>query len=462
MSYLWDATFLSRLQFALTTMFHIIWPLLSIGLSLFLVALEVLWMRSKDPVYYHHFRFWSKLLVLNFAVGVVSGIPLEFQFGANWERFSVATNGFFGSILGFEAAMAFMLEAGFLYLMLFGWKRIPPKAHFFSTVMVALGASLSAFWIMVANSWMQTPAGGYFKDGKFITTSYWQAIFTPDLPWGFTHMWVACLETTLFVIGGVSAFYLLSGRHREFFLKSFQIALIGAVFISPFQVWLGDGSGRAIAEFQPTKLGAIEATWETNPPGQGAPWHALAWPQPDKQRNAWSIDIPYGLSLLITRSFTGQIKGLKEFPRQDQPPVIIPYFAFRVMVGAGFAMVFLMLWSLWAWRKGRLALARVGEQKWLLRAWLLAIPAAYAAVETGWLIREMGRQPWVIWGQLRTAQASSLLPASSVAGTLAMYAFIYASLLAIFLFFAWRLLRQGPDLSLTPPYYTGGAKEARP
>ncbi|MCB2227937.1 MAG: cytochrome ubiquinol oxidase subunit I [Desulfarculaceae bacterium] len=457
MDLVFDSTLLSRLQFALTTMFHIIWPLLSIGLSIFLVVLEVLWMRSKDPLYYRHYRFWSKLFVLNFAVGVVSGIPLEFQFGANWERFSVATGGFFGSILGFEATMAFMLEAAFLYLMLFGWKRLPPKAHLFSTCMVALGASLSAFWIMVANSWMQTPAGGHFAGGKFVTTSYWQAIFNPDLPWGFSHMWVACLETTLFVVGGVSAWYLLRGRHREFFLKSFKLAVLAAVFIAPFQVWLGDGSGRAVAEYQPTKLGAIESHWVTNPPGEGAPWHALAWPQPELQRNAWSIDIPYGLSLLITRSFTGQVKGLKDFPRQDQPPVIIPYFAFRVMLGAGFGMLFLMLWTLWLWRKGRLALDEIGNQKWLLRAWLLAIPAAYAAVETGWIIREMGRQPWVIFGHLRTADASSLLATGQVASTLVMYLLIYGALLGVFLFFAWRLIKKGPDLEAVPPYYQEAA-----
>lgn len=453
MEYLISSNFLSRLQFALTTMFHIIWPLLSIGLSIFLVALEVLWMRTKSVRYYHQFRFWSKLFVLNFAVGVVSGIPLEFQFGTNWERFVVATNGFFGSILGFEATMAFMLEAGFLYIMLFGWKRVGPKMHLFSTCMVALGASLSSFWIMVANSWMQTPAGGYFQDGKFHVTDYWQAIFNPDLPWGFSHMWVACLETTLFVVGGISAYYILKDRHKEFFLQSFKLALAAAVFIAPFQIWLGDGSGRAVAEYQPAKLGAIESTWETNPPGEGAPWHALAWPEPDKQRNAWSIDIPYGLSLLITRSFTGQVKGLKEFPREDQPPVILPYFAFRVMLAAGFGMFLLMLWTLWAWRKGRLTAERVGRQKWLLRAWVAAIPAGYVAVEAGWIIREVGRQPWVIYGHLRTADASSLLPASAVASTLAMYLFIYSSLLAIFLVFARRIIAKGPDLNESPPYY---------
>jgi cytochrome d ubiquinol oxidase subunit I len=453
MDYLVSSTLLSRLQFALTAMFHIIWPLLSIGLSIFLVVLEVLWMRSKDEFYYHQLRFWSKLLVLNFAVGVVSGIPLEFQFGTNWERFSIATNGLFGTILGFEATMAFMLEAGFLYIMLYGWKRVPPKVHLFATCMVALGASLSAFWIMVANSWMQTPAGGYFNDGKFITTSHWEAIFNPDLFWGLSHMWVACLETTVFVVGGISAYYMLKGRLVEFFLKSFRIALVAAMILAPLQVFLGDGSGRAVAEFQPAKLGAIEAHWDTNLPGQDAPWHALAWPLPEKQRNAWSIDIPYGLSLLITRSFTGQVKGLRDIPKSEHPPVTLPYFAFRVMLAAGFGMLFLMLWTLWTWRKGKLSPERIGRQKWLLRAWIVAIPAAYAAVETGWIIREVGRQPWIIYGQMRTAQASSLIPAGAVLSSLAMYAFIYTALSAVFLFFAWRIITKGPDLAETPPYY---------
>ena len=453
MEYLVNSALLSRLQFALTAMFHIIWPLLSIGLSAFLVVLEIWWMRSKDDFYYHQIRFWSKFLVLNFVVGVVSGIPLEFQFGTNWERFAVATNGLFGTILGFEATMAFMLEAGFLYIMLYGWKRVSPKVHLFATCMVALGASLSAFWIMAANSWMQTPAGGYFEGGKFITTSHLQAIFNPDLPWGFSHMWVACLETSLFVVGGISAFYLLRNRHKEFFLRSFRLAVIAAMIIAPLQVFLGDGSGRTVAEFQPAKLGAIEAHWETNPPGKDAPWHALAWPLPDEQRNAWSIDIPYGLSLLITRSFTGQVKGLRDIPMADHPPVILPYFAFRVMLAAGFGMLFLMLWTLWTWRKGGLSLERIGRRKWLLRAWLAAIPAAYMAVETGWIIREVGRQPWIIYGQMRTAQASSLLPMGAVLSSLAMYVFIYSALSAVFLFFAWRIIRKGPDLTETPPYY---------
>ena len=233
MDLLFDQVMLSRLQFAATTMFHITWPLLSIGLSIFLVVTESLWLTTKDPDYYHQTRFWSKLFLLNFAVGVASGLPLEFQFGTNWSRFSAATQGFFGNILGFEGAMAFMLEAGFLGIMVFGWNRVSPRFHLFSTCMVAFGASLSAFWIMVANSWMQTPAGGSWVNGRYVMENYWQGIFNPDLPWGFSHMWVACLETTLFVVGGVSAWYILKNRHVDFFLKSFKLALLAAMMITP-------------------------------------------------------------------------------------------------------------------------------------------------------------------------------------------------------------------------------------
>jgi len=224
-----DHVMLSRLQFAFTTMFHITWPLLSIGLSIFLVVTESLWLLTKDPTYYHHTRFWSKLFILNFVVGVASGLPLEFQFGTNWSRFAIATHGFFGNILGFEGTMAFMLEAAFLGIMIFGWRQVSPRVHLFATCMVALGASLSAFWILVANSWMQTPAGGTWVGGRYVMEHYWQGIFSPDLPWGFGHMWVACLETTLFVVGGISAWYILTNRHIDFFLKSFKIAFLVSV-----------------------------------------------------------------------------------------------------------------------------------------------------------------------------------------------------------------------------------------
>jgi cytochrome d ubiquinol oxidase subunit I len=457
MGLLFNHVMLSRLQFAFTTMFHITWPLLSIGLSIFLVVTESLWLRTKDPSYYHHTRFWSKLFLLNFAVGVVSGLPLEFQFGTNWSRFSAATHGFFGNILGFEGAMAFMLEAGFLGIMVFGWKRVSPRVHLFSTCMVALGASLSAFWIMVANSWMQTPAGGHWDNGRYIMENYWQGLFNPDLPWGFSHMWVACLETSLFVVGGLSAWYILKNRHIGFFLKSFKLALFAAIIITPLQVWLGDASGRAVAAYQPTKLGAMEAHWETNPPGQGAPWKLLAWPDPEGQKNDWTfLEIPDGLSLLITRSFTGQVKGLRDFPAENQPPIVIPFYTFRIMIGIGFAMFGLMLWTLWVWYKKRLTVELLPKQKWLLYAWIAFAPLGYLAVEMGWVTREVGRQPWIIFGLLRTQDGASALPASAVATSLGLYLLIYTILFLSFLVFAWRILKRGPNLDELPPVFASG------
>ena len=441
----WDTVTLSRLQFALTAMFHIIWPVATIGLSLFLVFVEFLWVRTRQEAYYRHARFWSRLFFLNVAVGVVTGIPLEFEFGTNWSAFSRAGGDFFGHMLGFEAAMAFMLEASFIGIMIFGWKKVAPAVHLFATAMVAFGASLSAFWIMVANSWMQTPRGGFFDGGKFVIVSHWEAIFNPDMVWSVTHMWVAALEISLFVVGGVSAWYLYKKRHTAFFLCSFKWAAVAALVITPLQIGLGDGSGRAAYVHDPTKLAAFEAHWQTNPPGQGASFSVLAWPDPEREDNLWSIEIPALLSLLTTHTTTGQIRGLRDFPRDERPPVALPYYAFRIMVAIGMALLLLTLWTLRVWKRGGLGAERVSAQRWLLRAWMAALPLGYLAMETGWVTREVGRQPWVIHGLLRTSEAASPVSPAMVAVSLASFAVVYALLLILFLFFAARILSRGPD-----------------
>lgn len=441
----WDTVTLSRVQFALTAMFHIIWPVATIGLSLFLVFVEFRWVRTRHEAYYRHARFWSRLFFLNVAVGVVTGIPLEFEFGTNWSAFSRAGGDFFGHMLGFEAAMAFMLEASFIGIMIFGWKKVAPAVHLFATAMVAFGASLSAFWIMVANSWMQTPRGGFFDQGKFIIVSHWEAIFNPDMVWSVTHMWVAALEISLFVVGGVSAWYLYKQRHTAFFLSSFKWAAVAAVVITPLQIGLGDGSGRAAYLYDPTKLAAFEAHWHTNPPGEGASFSVLAWPDPEREDNLWSIEIPALLSLLTTHTTTGQIRGLRGFPRDERPPIALPYYAFRIMVAVGMALLLLMLWTLRVWRRGGLDAERVSAQKWLLRAWMAALPLSYLAMETGWVTREVGRQPWVIHGLLRTSQAASPVFPGMVASSLTAFALVYALLLILFFFFAGRILARGPD-----------------
>lgn len=446
-----DATILARLQFAVTSMFHIIWPVLTIGLSLFLVLIEGLWLKTGDLIYYRHLRFWTKLLLLNFGVGVVTGIPLEFEFGTNWAPFSNAAGGFFGSVLGFEASMAFMLEAGFLGIMVFGWNRVSPGIHFFATCIVAFAASLSAFWIMSANAWMQTPAGGEMIDGQYVIQSYSAAIFNPNALWSFSHMWLACLQTSVFVIGGISAWYILRRQHVEFFLRSFKIAVLAAVIITPLQVVIGDGSGLSVYEHQPAKLAAIEGHWETNAPGEGADWVVLGWPDKEAQDNAWSIEIPGALSWLLAHNATGKVTGLREFAPEDQPPLLpLLFYSFRGMVAIGLFMLALAVWGAWLIRKGAFTPDRIGRHAWLLRLWMFSIPLGYVAVELGWIVREVGRQPWLIYGLYRTEEGVSPLPVGTLASTLTAYTLIYLTLTVIFVVLARHMLFKGPDLSIEP------------
>ncbi|BFG79058.1 cytochrome ubiquinol oxidase subunit I [Paraburkholderia terrae] len=443
---------LSRAQFAMTAIFHILWPILTISLSAFLFLVEALWIKTGDVMLYRQARFWSKLLVLNFAVGVVSGIPMEFQFGTNWAGFSQYSGQFIGNILGFEGAMAFMLEAGFVGVMLLGWGRVPRGVHLFATGMVALGSSISAFWIMVANSWMQTPAGYAVVDGKIEVTNYLAAIFNPDMVWGVSHMWVAAIETGMFVIAGISAYNLFRKRHPEFFARSFKIALAVLVIAAPLQVWLGDSSGVSVFETQPAKGAAIEGHWHTNAPGTGASWSLLAWPDKAAQRNDWSLEVPGMLSVLGTHSLHGQVKGLTDFKPEDQPPMLpLLYYAFRVMAGIGFCFMLLAFWTVYALRKARGSLDALLARRKLLLAWVLCIPLPYVAVEAGWIVREVGRQPWVVYGLLRTSQAASTVAPSSISLSMAMFFAFYVVLLVTFFVLARRWLRTGPDLTSVPP-----------
>jgi len=441
----WTPLLLSRMQFAFTAMFHILWPVLTIGLSLFLLIMEVLWLKTKDEWYYYHARFWGKLFALNFAIGVATGIPMEFQFGTNWSAFSVAGGDVFGHLLGFEAAIAFMLEAAFLGIMLFGWKRVSPRMHLLATAMVCLGSFLSGYWIMVANSWMQTPTGGYMAEGRFVLVNQLASLMNPDALWGVSHMLFAAVEISLFVVGGISSWYLLKRRHVDFFLKSFKMAVMAAILVTPLQLFLGDGAGRSSYTHQPAKLAAMEAHWETNAEGKGAPWHIMAWPQQDKQRNLWEINIPYGLSLLITHSPTGTVTGMKEFPPEDQPPVWLPFIAFRIMLLLGFWFFFLMLRTVWVWYRGGLTATIISDRKWLLYSWIISLPASYVAMEAGWVVREVGRQPWTIYGLVRTDHSASQLPLPAVEASLLFFVAMYSVLFILFLVFARSLIARGPD-----------------
>jgi cytochrome d ubiquinol oxidase subunit I len=445
---------LSRMQFALTAIFHMLWPVLTTGMAIYLVIVEGLWLKTRNPDYYHHARFWSKLYVLNFGIGVASGLPMEFQFGTNWAPFSEAVGDFFGSILGFEGAMAFMLEAGFLGIMLFGWERVHPVIHYLATIMVAFGANLSTFWILVANSWLQTPSGGEMVNGKFVVSDYFQAILNPFMVKSVSHMFFATLETSLFVIGGISAWYILQGRHQAFFSRSLKIVLAAAIAVTPLQIYIGHLSAEQVYHHQPTKLAAMEAKWETTPTGQPADWSLLALPNETDEKNNWEITIPNGLGYILEfkQNLSEPVLGLKEWKPEDRPRMVgLIYYSFRIMSGIGFFLAGLMLWSVLQWILGNLSPEKMAQQKWLLRTWIFAAPLGYIAVEAGWIVRCVGRQPWTLYGQIRTADAASHIPASNVLTSLTAFAVIYSILFIATLYFGSRIIRKGPNLKLPVP-----------
>ncbi|MBD2314613.1 cytochrome ubiquinol oxidase subunit I [Desertifilum sp. FACHB-1129] len=454
MEFLSNTVVLSRLQFALTAIFHMLWPVLTTGMGIYLVIVEGLWLKTRNPNYYYHARFWSKLYVLNFGIGVATGVPMEFQFGTNWAPFSEAVGDFFGSILGFEASMAFMLEAGFLGIMLFGWERVNPVIHYLATIMVAFGANLSTFWILIANSWMQTPAGGEMVEGKFVVSDYFQAILNPFMANSVMHMFFATLETSLFVIGGISAWYILNQRHPEFFAKSFKIVLAIAIAVAPLQIYIGHLSGEQVYHYQPSKLAAIEAKWETLPAGKPADWSLLALPNNQTEQNDWEVTIPNALGLILELKpiLSEPVLGLKEWAPEDRPRMVgLVYYAFRLMVGIGFFFAALMLFTVLQWWRGKLSPEQIAQQRWLMRAWILAAPLGYLAVESGWIVRCVGRQPWTVYGKIRTVDAASHLPPGEVLTSLSLFAIVYTLLFFTTLYFGSRIIRHGPNFDLPIP-----------
>ncbi|HYG87768.1 MAG TPA: cytochrome ubiquinol oxidase subunit I [Azospirillum sp.] len=445
-----DVLLLSRLQFAFTIGFHILFPTLTIGLALFLVVLEAGWLLRRDEGAYRLLRFWSGIFALAFGVGVVSGIVLSYQLGTNWSRFSTFTGNLLGPIISYEVLTAFFLEAGFLGIMLFGWQRVSAPVHFFSTAMVALGTIISAFWILSGNSWMQTPAGFAVEDGRVVATDWWAAVFNPSFPFRFAHMVVAALLTTSFVVAGVSAWYLLKHVHEEFARRAFSLALWMAMAAAPAQVLIGDLHGLNTLHHQPMKIAAMEALWETEGP---APFVVFALPDEAGERNRAELAIPTLGSLILTHSLTGEVKGLKEVPPQDRPPVTIVFFAFRLMVGLGFLFVAVAVLGLWYRWTGRLY-----ERRWFHRLCVAVSPLGFVAVLAGWTVTEVGRQPWIVYGLQRTADGVSLLPAASVATTLMLFLGVYSVLLTAFLIFFFRMVRQGPDYVSEPPHFQDKAR----
>ncbi|HEY0833712.1 MAG TPA: cytochrome ubiquinol oxidase subunit I [Azospirillum sp.] len=445
-----DVLLLSRLQFAFTIGFHILFPTFTIGLGLFLVVLEARWLFWGEQGAYRLLRFWSGVFALAFGVGVVSGLVLSYELGTNWSRFSAFTGNLLGPIISYEVLTAFFLEAGFLGVMLFGWTRVSPRVHFFATCMVALGTIISAFWILSGNSWMQTPAGFAIEDGRVIATDWWAAVFNPSFPYRFAHMVVAALLASAFAIAGVAAWYLLLGVHEDFARRTFSLALWMAAVAAPAQLVIGDLHGLNTLAHQPMKIAAMEALWDTH---RGVPFVLFAIPDEAGERNRAEVAIPRAGSLILTHDPDGEVKGLKEVPPEDRPPVTIVFFAFRIMLGIGMLFIAVAAVGVWLRARGRLYTAR-----WFHRVCLWVSPLGFVAVLAGWTVTEVGRQPWIVHGLQRTADGVSLLPAASVATTLALFVAVYSVLLLAFMAFFLRMVRNGPNYTLEPPHFQDKAR----
>lgn len=433
-----DALLLSRIQFTWVVAFHILLPAFTVGLSCYIATLEVRYWMTKDDVIRRLSAFWIKIFAVSFGMGVVSGIVMPFQFGTNWSRFSDATSNVVGSLLAYEVLTAFYLEAAFLGVLLFGRKLVPQWAHALSAVMVALGTVLSSFWILAVNSWMQTPAGYEIVDGRFFPTSMFDVIFTPSFPYRLTHTVTAFLVTTAFVILAAGAYYLRRGQAQPESKIMMRMSLLFLLLTVPLQVLLGDLHGINSLKHQPAKVAAMEGLWES---GRGVAASLFAIPDQEAERNRFDIAIPKLASLYLTHDLNGEVKGLKEWPREDRPPVAIVYFAFRVMVGIALIMLFVVVAGLLLWWRGRLF-----DTPWYLRLCSWSGVAGFIAVLAGWTTTEVGRQPWVVYGLMRTRDAvTPSLAATDVALSLAGYVVAYLIIFGGGYVLLRRLVRIGPS-----------------
>jgi cytochrome bd ubiquinol oxidase subunit I len=436
-----DTLTLSRLQFAFTIGYHILWPAYSIGIAGFIVLLNALWLLRGKAVYRDLMRFWIRLFALGFVMGVVTGVVLSYEIGANWSGFSRVTGNVTGPLLMYEALTAFFLEGGFIGIVLFGEARVGRRMHFFSCCMVALGTLLSAFWVLAANSWMQTPRGAVLGTDKVFHVVDWaNVIFNPSFPYRFAHMVCASYITGIFVISGVSAIFLLRKNNREFAGTGLSLAMWIALFLVPLQMFLGDQHGQNTRRYQPMKLAAIEALWDS---GSSVPLILFAWPDQTAATNLWAIDVPHLGSLILTHSWNGEIQGLKQVPSRDRPYVPIVFFAFRAMVGIGTVLLALSIFGAYLRWRGQLF-----TRRWFLIALVVAMPFSFIAIISGWIVTEAGRQPWVVYGVMRTADAASPLVAAKVGFTAILFTVVYASLLAGFLWFFLRTIIEGPESSV--------------
>ena len=431
-----DALLLSRFQFAATTMFHFLFVPLTLGLSFVVAYMESQYVKTGDETYLRMTKFWGKLFLINFAVGVVTGITLEFQFGTNWSRYSAYVGDIFGSLLAIEAAVSFFLESTLIGVWIFGWKKLSKKAHATVMWLIAIASSMSAVWILVANAWMQSPVGYTIRNGRAELTDFAAVIFQKFAIVKFVHTVSAAYTLAAFVVMGISAYHLLRKHQVKFFTRSFQIGLTFGLVFSFVVFILGDLNGVVVAQKQPTKLAAMESLWETQ---KRAPVYMFAWPDPENERNAVEIGrIPGLLSFLVLHDINGEVPGLRDFPKDERPPVLITSFAFKGMVGLGCLFILLTVVG-WFKRKKLL------ESPGYLRIMMWSIPLPYLAIQLGWLVTELGRQPWIVYGLVKTSDAVSPIATSQVAITLLGFILLYGLLGASGFFLIAQKAIKGPD-----------------
>jgi cytochrome bd ubiquinol oxidase subunit I len=431
-----DVLFLSRLQFAVATLFHFLFVPLTLGLSVLIAIMETQYVRTGDQEYKRMAKFWGKIFLINFAIGVVTGITLEFQFGTNWSRYSKYVGDIFGSLLAIEACVAFFLESTFLGVWIFGWDRLSPKMHALSIWLVAAASSMSAFWILVANSWMQHPVGYVIRNGRAELNDFMAVITQPFAAITFLHTVFAGYIVAGFFVMGVSAYHILRKNEVTFFSRSFRMALVWSLIFSVANLGLGDMHGREMSKAQPTKLAAVESVWETK---KGADFYMLVIPDEANERNAVELfGIPKFLSKLALGDWNAEFRGLKSWPKEERPPVNITFWSFRLMVGLGF--LFALLTIVGIFRRNKLQ-----SSPFYLRLMMYAIPLPYLAAECGWIVTEVGRQPWIVYGVMKTSQAVSPIAASQVGLSLVAFIVVYSLLGLAAFFLIAKFARKGPE-----------------
>lgn len=448
-----DPVLLARIQFAFTVSFHIVFPAFTIGLASFLAVLEWRWLATNNKNYRDTYRFLVKIFAVVFGMGVVSGVVMSYQFGTNWSVFSDKVSNVLGPLLGFEVLTAFFLEASFLGIMLFGWERVSPRMHFASTCIVAIGTLISAFWILAANSWMQTPQGfNIGEDGRLFPTDWLQIIFNPSFPYRLAHMVTGAYLTTALVVGGIGAFYLWNKRHLPQAKIMLGMAALMIVFASPLQLFIGDMHGLNSYKYQPAKVAAMEGIWDNE---RGAGLRLFALPDPEKETNRYQITIPHLTSLILTHDFNGEVRGLKSFKKEDRPPVIVVFWSFRIMVGLGLLMILLSLVSAVQYYRKKLYTSR-----FLQGFWMLMMPSGFIAILAGWFVNEVGRQPYTVYGFIRTIQSvSPAILGSQVGWSLLAFVIMYTLVFGAGSYYIIKLIRKGiPAIKDEEQYYKHGTE----